>query len=289
MPYWKTLGIYSLFVAYYPIKFLFCKFLPPFTRFSRRTGKRGGYNFPMIIIPAIDLKGGKCVRLTQGQKDLETVFSDDPVDVAKSWQDQGAEYLHVVDLDGAFEGVPKNLAVVERIVKQINIPIEFGGGLRTTQSIKTLLDLGADRVIVGTKAIDSPVWVDELCKKFPGRIAVGIDAKNGKVAVKGWTSVCEWTAVAFAREIEKVSPCALIFTDISKDGMLQGPNITSLQELFLAVKTPVIASGGISSLKDIEALSQLPIAGMIIGKALYTGHIKLSEAKQLCNSLCIKK
>lgn len=243
----------------------------------------------MIIIPAIDLKGGKCVRLTQGQKDLETVFSDDPVDVAKSWQDQGAEYLHVVDLDGAFEGVPKNLAVVERIVKQINIPIEFGGGLRTTQSIKTLLDLGADRVIVGTKAIDSPVWVDELCKKFPGRIAVGIDAKNGKVAVKGWTSVCEWTAVAFAREIEKVSPCALIFTDISKDGMLQGPNITSLQELFLAVKTPVIASGGISSLKDIEALSQLPIAGMIIGKALYTGHIKLSEAKHLCNSLCVKK
>src|SRR3989339_1605956 len=243
----------------------------------------------MLIIPAIDLKGGKCVRLTQGKKDAETVFSDDPVDVAKSWEEQGAEYLHVVDLDGAFEGIPKNIAIVGQIIEQISIPIEFGGGLRTTQSVKKILDLGADRVIVGTKAIDSPSWVDELCTTFPGRIAVGIDAKNGKVAVNGWTSVCEWTAVDFAREIEKASPCAIIFTDISKDGMLQGPNISSLKELLLAVKTPVIASGGISSLKDIEALSHLPIAGMIIGKALYTGRIKLSEAKQLCNSLFIKK
>lgn len=236
----------------------------------------------MLIIPAIDLKGGKCVRLTQGQKDAETIFSDNPVEVAKSWQDQGADYLHVVDLDGAFEGIPKNLTIVEQIIKQIKIPVEFGGGLRTAQSIKTVLDLGADRAIIGTKAIDSPAWVDELCKTFPGRIAVGIDAKNGKVAVQGWTSLCEWTALEFAREIEKVSPCALIFTDISKDGMLQGPNIPSLRELVMTVKTPIIASGGISSLRDIEALIQLPIMGMIIGKALYTGHIKLSEAKQLC-------
>src|SRR4030067_552224 len=239
----------------------------------------------MLIIPAIDLKGGKCVRLTQGQKDAKTVFSEDPVEVAKSWEDQGADYLHIVDLDGSFEGVPKNLTIVEQIIKQIKVPIEFGGGLRTTQSIKTMLDLGADRVIVGTKAIDSPSWLDELRKTFPDRIAVGIDAKNGKVAVKGWTSLCEWTAVDFAREIEKASPCAIIFTDISKDGMLQGPNISSLKELLMVVKTPIIASGGISSLKDIESLSRLPIAGMIIGKALYTGHIKLSEAKRLCDSL----
>ncbi|MDO8141105.1 MAG: 1-(5-phosphoribosyl)-5-[(5-phosphoribosylamino)methylideneamino]imidazole-4-carboxamide isomerase [Candidatus Brocadiales bacterium] len=243
----------------------------------------------MLIIPAIDLKGGKCVRLTQGKKDAETVFSDNPVDAAKSWEDQGADYLHIIDLDGAFDGVPKNLTIVEQIVKQLKIPIEFGGGLRTTQSIKTMLDLGVDRVIIGTKAIDSPSWIDELCRKFPGRIAVGIDAKNGKVAVEGWTSVCEWTAIDFAREIEKASPCAIIFTDISKDGMLQGPNIPSLKELLSAVKTPLIASGGISSLKDIETLSHLPIEGMIIGKALYTGHIKLSEAKRLCNSLHIKK
>jgi len=243
----------------------------------------------MFIIPAIDLKNGKCVRLTQGVKDAETVFSDDPVEVARSWEDQGAEYLHIVDLDGAFDGIPRNLAVVERILQQIKIPVEFGGGLRTTQSVETLLNLGVNRVIVGTKAIDSPSWVYELCTAFPGRIAVGIDAKNGKVAVKGWTSVCEWDAVAFAREMEKTAPCAMIFTDISKDGMLQGPNIASLKEFLAAVTTPVIASGGISSLKDIEALSQLSIAGMIIGKALYTGHIKFSEAKQLCNSLCIKK
>jgi len=242
----------------------------------------------MLIIPAIDLKDGKCVRLTQGKKDAETVFSDDPVEVARSWQDQGARYLHLVDLDGAFDGVPKNLAIVEQIVKQTKIPIEFGGGLRTTQAVKTLLELGINRVIIGTKAIDSPSWVSELCAAFPGRIAIGIDAKNGKVAVKGWTAMSEWTTLAFAREIEKVSPCAFIFTDISKDGMLQGPNIPSLQELLSAVRTPVIASGGISSLKDIEALSQLPIAGMIVGKALYTGHIKLSEAKRLCDSLRIK-
>ena len=242
----------------------------------------------MLVIPAIDLKGGKCVRLTQGQKDAETVFSDDPVEMALSWQNQGADYLHLVDLDGAFEGTPKNLTIVEQIIEQIKIPVEFGGGLRTTQSVKAILDLGADRVIIGTRAIDSPSWMSELCTTFPGRIAIGIDARNGKVAVKGWTSLSEWTAVAFAKEIERTSPCAIIFTDISKDGMLQGPNISSLKELLLNVKTPIIASGGISSLKDIEALSKLPIAGMIIGKALYTGHIKLSEAKQLCNTLCVK-
>ncbi len=243
----------------------------------------------MLIIPAIDLKGGKCVRLTQGKKDAVTVFSDDPVDVAKSWEDQGADYLHVVDLDGAFEGTPKNLNIVEQIVKQVKIPIEFGGGLRTTESVKKILDLGADRVIVGTKAIDSPSWINELCATFQSQIAIGIDAKNGKVAVNGWTSVCKWTAIDFAMEIEKSSPCAIIYTDIARDGMLQGPNISSLKELLMNVKIPVIASGGISSLNNIEALSQLPIAGMIIGKALYTGHIKLSEAKRLCNSLCAKK
>jgi len=243
----------------------------------------------MMIIPAIDLKDGKCVRLTQGRKDEETIYSDDPVDVAKSWEGQGARYLHVVDLDGAFEGKPKNLSLVEQIVKHINIPIEFGGGLRTTESIKTVLEMGADRIIVGTKAIDSPAWIKELCATFPGRIAVGIDAKNGKVAVKGWTSVSEQTAIKFAKEIEESSPCALIFTDISRDGMLQGPNIASLEELLTTVKIPVIASGGISSLKDIEILCRLPIAGMIIGKALYTGDIIFSEAQQLCSSFCAKE
>ncbi len=234
----------------------------------------------MLIIPAIDLKDGKCVRLTQGQKNEETVFSNNPVDVAKSWQDQGAKYIHVVDLDGAFDGRPKNLSLVEQIVKHTKIPIQFGGGLRTTQDVKMVLGLGVNRVIIGTRAIDSPTWVAELCSTFPKRIAVGIDVKNGKVAVKGWTSVCDWTAPAFAKEMEKVSLCAIIYTDISKDGMLQGPNIPGLKELVAAVKTPIIASGGVSSLEDIKALCQLPIAGMIVGKALYTGHVNLSEVNQ---------
>lgn len=229
------------------------------------------------------------MRLTQGKKDEETVFSDDPLDMAKSWEDQGAQYLHVVDLDGAFEGLPGNLSIVEQIVNNIKIPIEFGGGLRTTEAVKTVLDLGAKRVIIGTKAIDSPSWVSELCITFPGRIAVGIDAKNGKVAVQGWTTLSEQTAIDFAREMEKSSPCAIIFTDISRDGMLQGPNIQSLRELLSAVKTPVIASGGISSLTDIENLSKMPLEGMIVGKALYTGHIRFSEAKQLCDSICMRK
>lgn len=235
----------------------------------------------MLIIPAIDLKDGKCVRLTQGQKDAETVFSNNPVDMAKSWQTQGAKYIHVVDLDGAFEGKPKNLSIVEQIVKNTKIPIQFGGGLRTTQDVKMVLELGVNRVIVGTRAIDSPSWVAELCSKFPKRIAIGIDAKDGKVAVKGWTSVCEWTATAFAKEMERLLPSAIIYTDISKDGMLQGPNILGLQELVATVVTPIIASGGVSSLDDVKALSQLPIAGMIVGKALYTGNINLSEANKL--------
>ena len=235
----------------------------------------------MLIIPAIDLKDGKCVRLTQGQKDAETIFSNNPVDVAKSWQAQGAKYIHVVDLDGAFEGKPKNLSIVGQIVKNTKIPIQFGGGLRTTQDVKMVLDMGVNRVIVGTRAIDSPQWVAELCSKFPRRIVIGIDAKDGKVAVKGWTSVCEWTAIAFAKEMEKLLPAAIIYTDISKDGMLQGPNILGLQALVATVGTPIIASGGVSSLEDIKTLSQLPIAGMIVGKALYTGHVNLSEANKL--------
>lgn len=234
----------------------------------------------MLIIPAIDIKDGKCVRLTQGQKDAETVFSNNPVDVAKSWQAQGAKYIHVVDLDGAFDGRPKNLSIVEQIVRNTKIPIQFGGGLRTTQDVKTVLDMGVNRVIVGTRAIDSPAWVAEICSQFPRRIAIGIDAKDGRVAVKGWTSVCDWTAQAFAKEVEKMSPCAIIYTDISKDGMLQGPNIRGLQEMVASVAIPIIASGGVSSLDDIKALSHLPIAGMIIGKALYTGHVSLSEINQ---------
>lgn len=232
----------------------------------------------MLIIPAIDLRGGKCVRLTQGQRDKEIIYSDDPIRVANQWKNQGAKYLHVVDLDGAFEGEPKNLDIIKKIVKTIDIPIEVGGGIRTDKTALMLLESGVDRIIIGTRAVDSPEWVYDLCKKFPARIAVGIDAINGKVAVKGWTSLSESSILDVAKEVEKAKPRAIIFTNIKKDGMLEGPDITTARELALAVKTPIIVSGGITSLADVEELSALPIEGMIIGKALYTGSILLSEA-----------
>jgi phosphoribosylformimino-5-aminoimidazole carboxamide ribotide isomerase len=237
----------------------------------------------MLIIPAIDLRGGKCVRLTQGQRDKETIYSDNPVEVAKQWRDQGAKYIHVVDLDGAFDGEPGNLNVIREIVKSVDIPIEVGGGIRTDETALTLLESGVDRIIIGTRAVDSPGWICDLCGKFPSRIAVGIDAMDGKVAVKGWTTLSESSISDVAKEVEKAKPRAIIFTNIKKDGMLQGPDITTTRELTLAVKTPIIASGGITSPRDVKELSTLPIEGMIIGKALYTGDILLSDAITIVN------
>ncbi|MGR3309336.1 MAG: 1-(5-phosphoribosyl)-5-[(5-phosphoribosylamino)methylideneamino]imidazole-4-carboxamide isomerase [Candidatus Brocadiales bacterium] len=232
----------------------------------------------MLIIPAIDLRGGKCVRLTQGKRDKETIYSDNPVLVAKQWRSQGAKYLHIVDLDGAFEGEPRNLGVIQEIVKTIDIPVEVGGGIRTDKAALMLLESGVDRIIIGTRAVDSPGWVYDLCKKFPTHIAVGIDAMDGKVAVKGWTTLSESSILDVAKEVEKAKPRAIIFTNIKKDGMLEGPDTTTVRELARTLKTPIIASGGITSLADVKELSTLPIEGMIIGKALYTGNIILSEA-----------
>ncbi|MBI2560617.1 MAG: 1-(5-phosphoribosyl)-5-[(5-phosphoribosylamino)methylideneamino]imidazole-4-carboxamide isomerase [Planctomycetes bacterium] len=232
----------------------------------------------MLIIPAIDLRGGKCVRLTQGKRNKEIVYSDDPILVAKQWRNQGAKYLHVVDLDGAFEGEPRNLEIIKEIVKTIDIPIEVGGGIRTDETALMLLESGVDRIVIGTRAVDSPEWIYDLCRKYPTRIAVGIDAMDGKVAVKGWTNLSESSILDVAKEVEKAKPRVIIFTNIKKDGMLQGPDITTARELTLAVKTPIIVSGGIASLKDVEELSTLLIEGMIIGKALYSGNILLSEA-----------
>ena len=238
----------------------------------------------MLIIPAIDLKDGKCVRLSMGKKDHETVFSDNPVQVAEDWKTQGAEYIHIVDLDGAFEGEPKNMHIIKQIKENVDVCIQVGGGIRHKQVVEELIGMGIDRLIIGTRALDSPEWLFELCSEFPGKIAVGIDAENGMVAVKGWTSVSDSTAIDFAREIEKANPAAIIFTDISKDGMLQGPGFSSISDFTRNVNTPVIASGGISSIEDVERLSHFPLEGMIIGKALYTGNILLSEAIQLINN-----
>jgi phosphoribosylformimino-5-aminoimidazole carboxamide ribotide isomerase len=238
----------------------------------------------MLIIPAIDLKDGRCVRLSMGKKERETVYSDNPVQVAKEWKEQGAEYIHVVDLDGAFDGEPKNMHIIKQIKENVDVHLQVGGGIRSKQVVDELLGMGIDRLIIGTRALDSPEWLFELCSEFPGKIAVGIDAENGMVAVKGWTSVSDSTAIDFAREIEKANPAAIIFTDISKDGMLQGPGFSSISDFTRNVNTPVIASGGISSIEDVKRLSLFPLEGMIIGKALYTGNILLSEAIKISKS-----
>ena len=232
----------------------------------------------MLIIPAIDLRGGRCVRLTRGRFEEETVYFADPVEAALKWRQGGAEYLHVVDLDGALEGEPKNLEELRRIVEAVDVPIQLGGGIRTLETAQHILAMGVDRVILGTKAIDSPQLIKELCIKNPGRIAVGLDQKGGKVAVKGWVESSKLSFIEAAKQVELFGPRAFIFTDISRDGMLQGPNIDLLKELLKAVEVSVIVSGGITTLDDIKALLELPVEGAIIGKALYTGAISLPEA-----------
>ena len=238
----------------------------------------------MIVIPAIDLKEGKCVRLEQGLMDKDTVFNDNPAAQARAWQDQGAELLHIVDLDGAFAGEPKNRAAIEAIIAAITIPSQLGGGIRDIETIEAYLSLGLSRVIIGTAAQRNPELVKEACARFPGRIVVGIDAKDGMVAVQGWAELTDITAVDLARKFEDCGVAAIIYTDISRDGMLQGPNLEATKALAEAVSIPIIASGGVSSLKDIENLMAIEasgVTGVITGKAVYTGAIKLAEAVAL--------
>ncbi|MSN27033.1 MAG: 1-(5-phosphoribosyl)-5-[(5-phosphoribosylamino)methylideneamino]imidazole-4-carboxamide isomerase [Geobacter sp.] len=235
----------------------------------------------MIVIPAIDLKEGKCVRLEQGLMDKDTVFNDDPGAQARAWQDQGAELLHIVDLDGAFAGEPKNRSAIESIIRAITIPAQLGGGIRDIATIEAYLSLGLSRVIIGTAAQRNPELVREACAKFPGRIVVGIDAKDGMVAVQGWAEVTDITAVELAKKFEDCGVAAIIYTDIARDGMLQGPNLEATRALAEAVNIPIIASGGVSGLKDIENLMEIEasgVTGVITGKAVYTGAINLNEA-----------
>jgi len=238
----------------------------------------------MIIIPAIDLKEGRCVRLEQGLMEKDTVYSDDPAAQAKAWQDQGGELLHIVDLDGAFAGVPKNKSAIEAIVKAIDIPTELGGGIRDMQTVEAYLEVGVGRVILGTIAKENPAFVAEACRKFPGRIVVGIDARDGLVAVRGWADVTEKKATELAREMEGFGVEAIIYTDIARDGMMQGPNIEATKALAEAISIPVIASGGVSSLRDIRQLMSIEasgVTGVITGKAIYTGALDLREAVAL--------
>ena len=238
----------------------------------------------MIVIPAIDLKEGKCVRLEQGLMEKDTVFSDNPAEQARKWQDAGAEMIHIVDLDGAFAGVPKNRAAIEAIVKGVSIPTQLGGGIRDIDTVRAYLELGLSRVILGTAAQRNPELVEEACRLFPGQIVVGIDAKNGMVAVQGWAEVTGVTAVELAKRFEGYGVAAIIYTDISRDGMMQGPNMEATRALAAAIRIPVIASGGVSSLQDIEnliAIEESGVVGVITGKAVYTGAIDLAAAVAL--------
>lgn len=235
----------------------------------------------MIVIPAIDLKKGKCVRLEQGLMERDTVFCEHPGDQAREWERQGAELLHIVDLDGAFAGKPANRGAIAAIVREIAIPTQLGGGIRDIPTIEAYLALGIGRVILGTAAQRNPELVRDACRLFPGRIVVGIDAKKGLVAVQGWAEVTDMIAIDLAKKFEGYGVAAIIYTDISRDGMMQGPNIEATRALAEAISIPVIASGGVSSLRDIEnllAIESAGVTGVITGKAIYTGAIKLADA-----------
>src|SRR3989338_219840 len=241
----------------------------------------------MLIIPAIDIKSGKCVRLFQGRMDKETVYSDDPVSVAKRWEDEGAEFLHIVDLDGAVSGVPKNKEIIGNIIKSVKIPLEVGGGIRNIETIKEYFSIGAKKVVIGTVAWENPILISEVCKVFPERIIVGIDAKNGNVAVSGWEDVTDTSASELAKRFEGMGISGIIYTDISRDGTLSGPNIDSIKFFAKSISIPVITSGGVSDINDIKNIMKLKkhgVDGVIIGKALYSGSVNLRGAIKLVGS-----
>lgn len=241
----------------------------------------------MLLIPAIDLKGGQCVRLRQGRMDDVTVFSDDPAAVARQWQDQGAERIHVVDLDGAFKGAPVNLAVVEKIVRAVDVPVQIGGGIREAETVQHYLDVGIEYVILGTKAVNVPHFLQDMCLEFPRRVIVSLDAKDGRVALNGWAKLSSQHVTEVARHCERAGVEAIVYTDIAKDGMMQGFNVESTRALAQAVKTPVFASGGVSSLADIHQLKALEaegVAGAIIGRALYQGSLDFAEAVKIAKA-----
>ena len=238
----------------------------------------------MIIYPAIDIRGGRCVRLTEGRFDAETVFADDPAEMALKWAGLGAEFLHLVDLDGALAGEGRNVPVIERILKSVSIPVQLGGGIRNLETIEKLLSLGVTRLILGSAAVKNPQLVEEACKKYPGHIAVGIDAKNGEVAIEGWGKGSGVAATELAKKMAAYGVETIIYTDISRDGMLSGVNVEATAALARVCGVPIIASGGVASLEDIrrvKAVESDGVQGCIIGKAIYTGAVDLKAALAL--------
>jgi phosphoribosylformimino-5-aminoimidazole carboxamide ribotide isomerase len=238
----------------------------------------------MILFPAIDLKDGKCVRLRQGEMDRATVFNEDPAAQARSFEEQGFEWLHVVDLNGAFEGQPVNAGAVQSVIDAVHIPMQLGGGIRDLDTIVTWLEKGIDRVILGTAAVRDPALVREASRDFPGCIAVGIDARDGRVAVEGWAETSEMTALDLARRFEDAGVAAIIYTDIARDGVLAGLNLETIAALARAISIPVIASGGLASIDDVHALlrpEHARLEGAIAGRALYDGRLNPGEALAL--------
>ncbi len=234
----------------------------------------------MLIIPAIDLKDGQCVRLMQGNMHQATVYSNNPAEMARKWQDQGAQLLHIVDLNGAFEGEPKNLAHIEAIAGAVSIPIQVGGGIRSLDTVRMYLGVGAKRVVMGTTALRHRQVVEEILEVFPERVVVSIDAKNGLVATDGWKTVTDITAREAIISLSGLALAAVMYTDIAKDGMMAGPNLMSLKLIVEASPVPIIASGGVSTLDDIKAIKALgsKVEGIILGKSLYEGKIDLRQA-----------
>lgn len=232
----------------------------------------------MHIVPAVDIRNGRAVRLFQGEKDRETVYSQSPADMARRWADEGATYLHVVDLDGAFDGESENERHIREIAKAIAIPVEVGGGVRTLEKARRLVDMGVARVIVGTRALESRRFIDELVAALPGRVNIGVDARDGLVAIRGWTETSSIGAVDFLAELRGSGVSAIIYTDISRDGALAGVNVEAMRAACAATDVPIIASGGVASAADIAALKDLPLFGIIVGKALYEGKLTLAEA-----------
>ena len=238
----------------------------------------------MLILPAIDIRNGKCVRLQQGDYHQETVYADCPAEMAKHWEQQGAEFLHIVDLDGAKEGKPANFSVVQNIAQSISIPIELGGGVRNQETIQRYLDAGVNRLIIGTLALKEVNWFREMSQKFPNKLVLGIDGRNGFAASEGWLETSQMPAVDLARKYADLPLAALVYTDIAKDGMLEGPNIKEMEVMRQAVPFPLIVSGGIASLDDIRQLASHNFYACIIGKALYEKKIRLADILYCLNN-----
>ena len=241
----------------------------------------------MQIYPAIDLRGGQCVRLRQGDYAQETVFSADPAATAKRWVDEGATFLHLVDLDGAKEGEPVNEKSIRAIVQASGVPCQLGGGLRTDLHIAQALSWGVTRVIVGTKALQSPEWLTQMCEQFPDKIVLGIDAKDGRVASQGWLEVSDVGAIELVQRFEKLPLAAVVYTDISRDGMMQGVNADAMWEMHRATHLPLIASGGVSTMRDVQRLASIPVEGCIVGRALYEGSLTLKDISEAMKKLWI--